>query len=155
MDPADLERMAIANLLAAYNVAGDRMRLADLAATFLEDGVLATPTAAWTGREEIERGLRGDPGAAGPRPTVVRHHLTTHHVEFTDVDAAQGRTYFMVFSDIGSDHAGHYLDRLRKTAQGWRFERRDVRVDWIAEASLFPTLRAAHMARRAAQAAAP
>jgi hypothetical protein len=148
------ELSAIRNTLAAYNLAGDRARVDDLAATFLEDGVLATPTATYRGRTEILAGLGGrvsEAPAAGRRPTLVRHHLTTSAVTLTGPTSAEGRSYFIVFSDIGLDHAGHYVDRLRKVAQAWLFERRDVRVDWIADASLFPALQAAHASRRAEQ----
>lgn len=150
------ELVAIRNVMSAYNIAGDRMRVEALAATFMEDGVLQTPTATYRGRAEILAGLGGRPQAAakprtGPRPTVVRHNLTTSHVILTAADTAEGRTYFIVFTDVGPDHAGHYVDRLRKLDGTWRFEHRDVRVDWIAEASLFPALKAAHAARRLRQ----
>jgi hypothetical protein len=142
---------AIRQTMSAYNIAGDRMRLEELAATFLPDGVLVTPTATYTGRAEIVAGLGGGPrerpAAAGPRPTVVRHHLTTSHITLSGPDTASGRTYFIVFTDVGPDHAGHYEDRLRKLDDGWLFEHRDVRIDWISEASLFGGLRAAHEAR--------
>jgi hypothetical protein len=147
-----LEIVAIRNVMAAYNVAGDRMQIEALAATFLDGGVLVTPTATYEGRAGIAAGLSGrglplaDPMAR--RPTVVRHNLTTSHVTLTGPDTAEGRTYFIVFSDVGPDHMGHYADRLRKTTDGWRFARRDVRVDWIAETSLFPALKAAHAARK-------
>jgi hypothetical protein len=146
-----LELVAIRNTLAAYNVAGDRLRIEALAATFLEDGVLATPTATYRGRAEIVAGLGGSrsPGAApaGPRPTFVRHNLTTSHIALTSPRTAEARSYFMVLTDIGLDHAGHYVDRLRKTDDAWLFEHRDVRVDWISDASFFPALKAAHAAR--------
>jgi hypothetical protein len=150
------ELVAIRNLMSAYNIAGDRMRVEALAATFMEDGVLQTPTATYRGRAEILAGLGGRPEAAaaprtGPRPTVVRHNLTTSHVTVTGAHAAEGRTYFIVFTDVGPDHAGHYVDRLRKLDGRWLFEHRDVRVDWIADASLFPALKAAHDARRTRQ----
>lgn len=149
-----LEHVAIRNTMAAYNVAGDRMRIEALAATFLDDGVLETPTATYRGRAEIVAGLGGgprDPSApppAGPRPTLVRHNLTTSHVSLTGPETAEGRTYFIVFTDVGPDHAGHYQDRLRKAGGAWLFEHRSVRIDWLAEQSLFPSLKAAHDARR-------
>jgi hypothetical protein len=151
------ELVAIRNVMSAYNVAGDRMRVEDLAATFLEEGVLKTPTATYRGRAEIVAGLGGGrQETAHPveaRPTVVRHNLTTSHVSLDGPDAAQARTYFIVFTDVGPDHMGHYVDRLRKVEGNWLFEHRDVRVDWISEASLFPALKAAHAARRAGQTA--
>lgn len=152
MSQDPLEIVAIGNLLAAYNLAGDRMRIDALADAFLEDGVLATPTATYQGRAAILAGLSGRAAqgdAAARRPTLVRHNLTTSHIVLTASDTAEGRTYFIVFSDVGPDHMGHYVDRLRKTGDGWRFAHRDVRVDWIADNSLFPALQAAHAARKA------
>jgi hypothetical protein len=150
------ELVAIRNTLSAYNVAGDRMRLEGLAATFTDDGILKTPTATYCGRGEIIAGLSArppDPTAprTGPRPSLVRHHLTTSQVVLTGAATAEGRTYFIVFTDMGPDHAGHYVDRLRKVGARWLFEHRDVRVDWVADASLFPGLKAAHAARRLGQ----
>ena len=138
----------IRTLLAAYNVAGDRMRLEALAATFTPAGVLETPTAVLRGREEIARGLAGGSRRDGPAPTLVRHHLTTSHVELQEADQAEARTYFIVYTEIGPDHAGHYLDRLQKTAEGWRIQHRRVRVDWVADATLFPALKPGFEARR-------
>ena len=154
MSQAADDLVAIRNTLSAYAVAGDRLRIEALADTFLEDGVLVTPTATYEGRAEIIRGLGGrgsDPAAnQGPRPSLVRHNLTTSYFEPVTTDSAQGRTYFIVLSDIGLDHAGHYQDRLRKVRGQWLFERRDVRVDWIADGSLFPALKRAHEIRLAA-----
>jgi hypothetical protein len=154
MSPEAPDLVAIHNTLSAYNLAGDRLQIEALAATFLEDGVLVTPTATYRGRAAILQGLGARsqaPGGEGRRPTVVRHHLTTSHMTLTGDDSAQGRTYFIVFSDIGPDHAGHYVDRLSKVGGSWLFAQRDVRLDWMAEASLFPALKAAHEARRAAR----
>ena len=158
MSHPDTELVAIRNVMSAYNVAGDRMRVEALAATFLDDGVLKTPSATYRGREDIVAGLSGRPRDStaptdAPRPSVVRHHLTTSHVTLGGPDIAEGRTYFIVFSDVGPDHAGHYVDRMRKVDGSWLFEVRDVRVDWISEASLFPGLKAAHAARLASQSA--
>ncbi len=154
MGQATDDLVAIHNTLSAYAVAGDRLRIEALADTFLEDGVLVTPTATYGGKAEIIRGLSGrggNPAASqGPRPTLVRHNLTTSHFEPVTKDSVQGRTYFIVLSDIGLDHSGHYQDRLRKVGGQWLFERRDVRVDWIADSSLFPALKRAHEIRLSA-----
>jgi hypothetical protein len=142
--PEDL--VAIRQTLAAYNIAGDRLRIEALADTFVSDGVLATPTAAYSGREEIVAGLSDRPPGSPPL-SLVRHHLTTSQVELTGEASASARTYFIVFTDIGPDHAGHYVDLLEKTDGRWRFRRRDVRIDWVAPNSLFPELLAARDAR--------
>jgi len=158
-DADELE--AIRRTLAAYNVAGDRMRLSELAATFMEDGVLELPTSSLNGRAAIAAGLGGgarrssSPDAAGAvrRPTFVRHHLTTSLLELTGPDTAAGRTYFVVFTDIGPDHAGFYADTLRKVEGAWLFEHRKVMIDWMSEATLFGNLLEAHQARMAVRSA--
>jgi len=155
------ELEAIRYTLAAYNIAGDRMRLDALAATFTEDGVLETPASTLRGRAGIAAGLGGGgprsaEGAAAPtgrRPTFVRHHLTTSLLDLTGPDTAAGRTYFMVFTDVGPDHAGFYVDKLRKVDGAWLFEHRRVMIDWMSEATLFGNLVEAHKARMAARGA--
>ena len=137
------DREAIRQLLAAYNVAGDRGRVDLLAATFADDGALAFSGEESHGRAAIAARL-GKGAAqreAGERagPAVVRHHLTTSAVEI-DGDKAQARTYFIVHTEIGPDHHGVYVDRLVRTAEGWRFVHREVRIDWQSPQTLFPPL---------------
>jgi hypothetical protein len=157
-DADELE--AIRRTLAAYNIAGDRMRLEELAATFMEDGVLEIPTGALRGRTAIAAGLGGrrrrDTADAPTRsdvrrPSFVRHHLTTSLLELAGPESATGRTYFVVFTDVGPDHAGFYVDRLRKVDGAWLFEHRQVMIDWMSEATLFGNLVEAHRARLAAR----
>jgi hypothetical protein len=147
----DLE--AIRQTLAAYNVAGDRLKLEEMANLFLPDGVLESPTARMEGRAAIVAGLGGG-GAApnpGPRPTFVRHHLTTQSLELTGPDTAQGRSYFMVFTDIGLDHIGYYVDKLRKTDGRWLIEQRQARIDWMADGTLFGRQKEAYLAGKVAR----
>jgi hypothetical protein len=146
---------------ARYNLAGDRLRLEELAATFLPDGVLEVGTTTMTlvGRKAIAEGLNkgGMGGEENPRAqtlTLVRHNLTTSLIELTGADTAVGRTYFQVFTDIGPDHFGVYIDRFRKVGAEWFIEHRKVQIDWVAENSLFSTTQDAHKARLAARAAA-
>jgi hypothetical protein len=148
---------AIRQTMAAYNIAGDRMRIGALADTFTVDGVLETPTARYEGRDGIASGLgQRDPTApaSARRPTFVRHNLTTSQIDLTGEDTAEGRTYFIVFTDIGPDHMGCYVDRLQKTGAGWRFEHRRVLIDWISDDTLFEGLLVAHRRRTAAKAGA-
>jgi hypothetical protein len=158
------ELEAIRRTLAAYNIAGDRMRLEELAATFMAEGVLEIPTATLSGRAAIAAGLGGGarrtesadaPAPPGRRrPSFVRHHLTTCLLELTGPERAAGRTYFTVFTDIGPDHAGVYADRLCKVDGRWLFEHRKVMIDWLSEDTLFGNLVEAHKARLAARDAA-
>jgi hypothetical protein len=140
--------------LTAYNIAGDRLHLNELAATFTEDGVLETPLAVFHGRDEIKRGLAGGvqdraqrSSAHSPRLSVVRHHLTTSQIEFEGATVARARSYFLVYSDIGPDHAGVYVDRLADCGGRWLLTHRRVLIDWVADESLFTELREAHRRR--------
>ena len=89
------------------------------------------------------RGATPSPEALGrvgdsrdPRLTFVRHHITNPLIE-VGTDTATARSYFAVHCDIGLDHSGTYSDRLVRTADGWRFGHRLVRVDWQSPTSLF------------------
>ena len=128
------DRDEIRDLLARYTYAGDRGRIADLAACFAADGVLEFPGASPVGRAAIAASLGS--GTRDPRLTFVRHHITNPAIT-VEQDSATARSYFTVHADLGPDHSGTYDDRLIRTAEGWRFAHRRVRVDWQADSSLF------------------
>src|SRR3546814_15629684 len=67
----------------------------------------------------------------------MRHHLTTSRIVSAGPDEATARTYFINYSDIGADHAGVYVDRFRRIDGTWLIARREDRVDWQAESSLY------------------
>ena len=137
-------------LQATYNLSGDRLRLDALAATFTVDGVLETPTSTYVGRDAIHAGIgsgRGAPAADARAHTFTRHHLTTSDVRLTAPDRAAGRTYFQVYTDIGLDHLGFYDDDIAREDGAWRFARRRVRLDWVNERTMTPSLLAAHRER--------
>jgi SnoaL-like domain len=133
---ADLaaDRDAIRHLLATYTYNGDRGRIAELAACFAADGVIEYPGTRATGPGAIAAALSS--GLRNPALTLVRHHITQPLIE-VDGDHATARSYCAVYSDIGLDHHGVYNDKLVRTAEGWRFAHRMVRVDWQAGNSLF------------------
>jgi uncharacterized protein (TIGR02246 family) len=133
-----IDREEIRALMAQYNIAGDRGDVARLAATFAEDGVIEFSGAMTQGRAAIAARLSA-PSGKSTGLTVVRHHLTTSEVEVAG-DTARARTYFVVLTNVGPDHHGVYLDRLARTAEGWRFVHRTVRIDWQAESSQFQPL---------------
>lgn len=153
----DLDLAAIRQTLSAYNVAGDRLKLDDLAQAFLPDGVLETVAGRYVGRTEIVAGLGGGPRSPGGTPpprraSFVRHHLTTSHITFAGERRAKGRSYFIVFTDIGPDRAGCYLDDLRKLDDKWLLAHRRVQLDWISDDTLMGGLEA-HRRRLAERAA--
>jgi hypothetical protein len=150
------ELAAIRHTMAAYNIAGDRMRIEELADTFTEDGVLETPTARMQGRAAIFEGLGGGrprpTSAQGERrPSFVRHNLTTCLLDLTGEGTAEGRSYFIVYTDIGPDHMGCYIDRFSKVAGRWLLAERRVLIYWLSEQTFFTGLLDAHRARLAAR----
>lgn len=138
-----LDRQEIRDTLSRYSLAGDRGQIEALASCFVEDGVLEIE-GAWTarGRDEIRIQTGGTADNTGLRPEpLMRHHLTTQGIELDGSDSARAWTYFVVVSEIGPDHAGRYVDRLRRQADAWRIEQRRVVVEWQSPDSVYPVLR--------------
>jgi hypothetical protein len=123
--------------LARYNIAGDRGRSEELASTFQVSGVLETPGRRLLGRAAITEELARLQAGMDPRLTRVRHHLTTSLIDIEPPDLAKARSYFLVTTDIGIDHAGVYTDTLRLQEGEWLFESRKVRLDFVAKETLF------------------
>jgi 3-phenylpropionate/cinnamic acid dioxygenase small subunit len=132
-------REEIRDLLARYTYNGDRGEVAALAACFAEDGEFEFPGAKAVGHAAVAAALTG--AERNPARTFVRHHITNPLIVLApDGKTATSRSYFQVISNAGPDHAGVYNDRLKRTAEGWRFARRQVRVDWQASTSLFRSM---------------
>ena len=145
-----LAREAIRDTMARYNMAGDRARVDDFVAVFTEDGVLEGDAFAHEGREALRAWMTGwrtpaaapapdpaVPAAAPARRKFVRHNLTTSQIDVTGPDTAKARTYFFVVTEIGPDHAGHYVDEFRRVGERWLIARRRVALDWRAAESTF------------------
>jgi len=133
------DRLEIEELILRYTDAGDRAKFDEFITVFAEDAEYVTPLW-WThGRAGILAAMRRtDLGFFGPTPpSFMRHHLTTSRIVPTGADEAAARTYFINYSDIGADHAGVYVDRFRRIDGAWAIERREDRVDWQAENSLY------------------
>jgi hypothetical protein len=132
-----LAREAIRKTSMIYTMRGDQGRVEELAAAFAEDGVLEIGRERrFVGRDAIVRGLRES--TQGSTAQFLRHHVTSSEIEFPSAIEAVARSYFFVITDIGPDHAGVYLDRLREVEGDWLLTKRVVRLDWAAENSLFP-----------------
>lgn len=143
-----IARECIRDTMARYNMAGDRARGEDYVMTFTEDGVLEGGDGGMKleGREAIRSWMKGfgkpdpneDPGAPPKRrPKFVRHNITTCQIDLTGPDTAKVRTYYTVFTDIGPDHCGYYVDEFRKEGDRWLIARRRAMQDWAAEGSPF------------------
>jgi hypothetical protein len=142
-----LAREGIRHTIASYTMAGDRLRVDDFVAAFTEDGVLESvgvnpqQRSRLEGRAEIRKFLTNFEGRERPAnieaPQFLRHHLTTSLIEFDSIDTAEVRTYFSVYTQIGVDHAGHYVDQFRRCGDRWLIAERRVRINWRAPNSLF------------------
>lgn len=134
-----LAREEIRCVLANYNMAGDRLRIDELASQFAVDGVLEAPGGRYEGRETIRQWMSGfgRPADAPQRkpPAFVRHHITTCQIELTGPDAATARTYYAVYTDVGPDHCGYYADTFRKEDGRWVIAHRKARMDWCSPES--------------------
>jgi len=56
-------------------------------------------------------------------------------IDVQGADAARGRAYYTVYSDVGPDHTGRYLDRYVRVGDEWLFSRRRVTTDWFSPES--------------------
>lgn len=135
-------REQVRNRYAAYNHAGDRFRLDELAACFAEDGVLEIKgNAPVTGRRAIVALLSGarretDPGAEVPQ---IRHFVA--NLAFTAVapDRIESAAYFQVLTQHGLDHWGRYRDVLVPVDGDWLFAHRLVAVDAMTPGGWYAT----------------
>ena len=109
-------REQIRHTIISYAIAGDRVRLADLAGQFTEDGVpksaAATPRAGGTASSRCFP-RTATPGNPPGKPFFVRHFITNILVTEITPEEAQAVAYFAVFTPDGPDHWGRYRGLAR------------------------------------------
>ncbi|WP_040831029.1 nuclear transport factor 2 family protein [Nocardia jiangxiensis] len=133
MDHAELiAREKVRDLVAAYAHSGDRMRLAELAGCFAEDGILEVkgrPPA--VGRAAIIEMLSAAPdrGAESTAPRIIRHFVTNLRFDSIAPGRIETSSYFVVLTADGPDHWGRYRDILVEAGERWLFAHRLVAVD--------------------------
>ena len=143
-----LAREGIAQTMASYTMAGDRLRADEFIEVFTENAVLESENVSesdafrYEGRQAIrdwiERWTNPPEDLAQPhQATFVRHHLSTSQIELTGPDTAKARTYWVAWTDIGPDHNGHYIDAFQKVGERWLIAHRKVRMDWRSPQSLY------------------
>lgn len=123
---------ACAQLTASFAVLVDHQRYDELAALFTEDCAFERPGVNLHGREELRAFM-----AARPIDAISRHVCTMPLVEQIGPDAARGITYLVFYegesapsgpaSLKGATAFAEYHDEFRRTAEGWRIARRQVR----------------------------
>jgi len=121
----------------------DAGRYEELAALFTPEGVLSRPLAPdvdLRGRDAILQDIRRKP------PGAMSHHVCSNVlVDVLSNEEAVGSTYFTVYLQLGGAtphepfqfegtvYVGTYVDRFRRTAEGWRIaERRGVNRFFLA-----------------------
>ena len=144
-----LAREAIRQTMASYTAAGDRLRTEEFLAVFTEDAILETDGVPqddafrYEGRAQIRNWFTRWRKPAGEAPvhqaTFIRHHLSTCHIEIMGPGTAKARTYWVVYTDIGPDHCGYYVDSFRKESDRWLIAHRRIRLDWRSDKSLYMT----------------
>jgi hypothetical protein len=119
-------RERIRDLVAHYNLAGDRGWVDDMMSLFAPDASLCIDGVEHSGHDAI-RSVFTD--AKGPNPELVRHHTATLWIEVASPEQATARCYFQVLTVNGLDHWGRYTDRFGCVDGRWLFTHRAVRVD--------------------------
>jgi uncharacterized protein (TIGR02246 family) len=115
---------------------GEAARVAD---QFTEDGVWASPENTMTGRDAIRRGFERRQANTA---RMSRHVCDNFRLDVIDADHAEGVVYLTLFrhdgepgrrtSPVGTPElVGEYRDRFVRTADGWRFARREIAVSFV------------------------
>jgi hypothetical protein len=130
-------RERIRDTMAAYTHNGDRGRVAEMAATFCEDGILdIVGQEPLRGREAIVSLLSGAV-ERGSGAGFVRHFVTNLRFDELTPERARTSSYFLVMTADGPDHWGRYRDELVPSGDRWLFTRRTVRVDAAPDTRIF------------------
>jgi ketosteroid isomerase-like protein len=135
-DPQELfDRQQITELCTRYASAVDARDFAAVANCFTQDGALETalPPQIMNGREEIARVL-----AAQTSTALAAQHLVTNHSYTVDGDTGAGISSFVMFRwpkardqpGPPAAHGGEYIDRLQRTADGWKIKHRRIQILW-------------------------
>jgi hypothetical protein len=146
-----LAREGVRKTINLYNAAGDARDGAAFVRLFAADAVLEfagfgpVPGFRSEGLEAIRTRTATWSPVPGKDPSLslasfIRHNLTTCRIDLTGADSATARTYFVVFTDIGPDHAGTYTDTLVRQGEEWLFQHRRIALDWRSAGSIFPPL---------------
>jgi hypothetical protein len=132
---------AIRRTIDELAIAGDRQDAALFVAQFAEAAtfeLVALPPMSGFKAEGLDQ-IRGmtDNWKFLPKVKLVRHNITTCHIELTREGAASATSYFMMVSDNGLDHVGTYHDRFERGATRWLLTSRRVDTEWASSDSLY------------------
>ena len=141
-----LDRFAIDELHSRYMFALDWRDADTVASLFAVDGVLDWAGGVVEGREAIRaevRGMRGyfgkrEAAEAPTRPSRLRHFVTEKLFDIQG-DRARSLAYWFEIDDDNRHRwpyvggYGHYEDEIVRTDEGWRFARRTIFNETMAE----------------------
>lgn len=128
-------------LINRYTLLNDAADWDAVAALYTEDGQMARPSAPdkpVIGRETILAGFKSRPARA------ARHTVTNIVVDVLSETEATAYSVIVLYQGIASEDGGlptrdpkgplvgFYKDKLRKTAEGWRFAERVGGLDFAA-----------------------
>jgi hypothetical protein len=125
-------RESIRDLVARYNANGDTGRFEQVLELFAPDAVMELDGGkTYAGIEEITTIFTGarDAFSGWEGPVYLRHFTATHQIDVIDGNSAKGRCYYTVYTSIGVDHWGRYVDEYGLVDGRWRFTRRKVTTD--------------------------
>jgi hypothetical protein len=119
---------------------GEASRIADL---FSKDGVWASTENSMTGQDQVRAGFLV---RENNKARMSRHVCSNLLVDVLDEDHARGTVYLTLYRHDGKEGrsispldgpvmVGEYRDRFVRSAEGWRFERREVAVDFLHRAT--------------------
>lgn len=143
----DMQRLLIeracARLVTEYCHLVDHGEAAKIAEQFVEDGVWASARDVRTGREAIAKSFQKRQDNTG---RMSRHVCSNLLINVIDENNATGVVYLTLFRHDGDparrvspsqlpDVVGEYRDSFVRTAQGWRFKRREVHVSFSGTAT--------------------
>jgi hypothetical protein len=139
LDPAD--RLELTELVARYALGVDERRLDDVAGLFTQDGVLVLPEPPRSlGPVHVREGRAAVRAAldAVTRLPQTFHALAGTVLEPAGTDAATGTVactahHLSASDDAVGDRVWHlrYSDTYRRTAEGWRFARRELSIAFV------------------------
>jgi hypothetical protein len=146
-----LAREGIRKTIHRYNAAGDARDGRTFSKLFADEAILEfdgfgpVPGFRSEGIDAIRARTATWSSDPGEDPSLsltsfIRHNLTTCLIELSGPDRATARTYFVVLTDIGPDHAGTYTDTLVRRGEDWLFAHRRIALDWRSPDSIFPPL---------------
>lgn len=142
------DEASLRSLSTAYAAAADARDGEGLASLFADDGALVVPNLPSDLRPVVAR--RGHDALVQVAEMLRRYdrtfHLVTNHRFAVEGDRASGEVQCVAHHVSPSgDPAGlgpagtdtvwfiRYRDRYRRSATGWRFERRELHLQWVEE----------------------